>query len=398
MDKLTRQREIVKYIAIEPWGYTGLSLAKKLGVNPVTVQRDLDELKDNGYIFKQDPTGKLYLQVGGWNGLLPVNKATLRQMGILRLLTANPQGLTIRDLYQRFNRQDEEEVSSKTLERAVKDLEKKNLIKRQAEMYLVCSEHMLLPLQLSDQEKILLFEALKVARALAPIPEEMKSLEAKLKLRIGDHSRHRETMFVQGRTPTQDIHCSQCCMELEEAARCKNRVRILYRKEGEPARELQLNPLGIVYYWVLDNWYLVAQDEQDQTIKTYQINRILDVIRLGETFCPVEGFDLQTWYKYAWGVYRDNHPKQVKIRFYDHFSTLNRVRMELGKRQTCTLTEDRGSLLMTDQVEGLDELAVWLRGFGAGAEVLEPVELRQKMKDQFTQLLHLYGGNADGHD
>lgn len=398
MDKLTRQHEIVRQIAVEPWVYTSLSLAKKLGVNPVTVQRDLEELKDNGYTFKKNQSGALYLQVGGWNGILPVNKTTLRQMGILRLLTANSQGLTVTELYQRFNRQDEEEVSSKTLERAVKDLEIKKLIKRHDDAYMVCSEHMLLPLQLSEQEKILLFEALKIARALAPIPEEMKSLEAKLKLRIGDQSKTRETMFVHGRTPSQDIHRSQCCIELEEAARFKNKVTILYRKEQEPAREFQLNPLGIVYYWVLDNWYLVAQDEQDQKIKTYQINRILDVARQDTTFFPIEGFDLKTWYQFAWGVYRDQNPKPVKIRFHDHYSTLNRVRTELANRKTCSLVEDQGGLLMLDQVEGLDELAVWLRGFGAGAEVLKPLELREKIKDQFKQLLHLYGGNSDGDD
>jgi len=260
----------------------------------------------------------------------------------------------------------------------------------------VCSEHILPPLQLAEREKTLLFEALKVARALAPIPEEMKSLEAKLKLWIGENDHSRETMFVHGRTPTQDVHHSQCCIHLEEATRSKCKVNILYRKEEEPARQLRLNPLGIVYYWVLDNWYLIAQDEGDQRIKTYLVNRILDVTRLPEPFPPVEGFDLKTWYQYAWGVYRDQSPVPVIIRFYDHYSTLNRVRAELAKRETCTLTEDKDGLLMKDLVEGLDELAVWLRGFGAGAEVIEPPSLREKVTKEFTRLLQMYGGESDG--
>ncbi|WP_088188271.1 WYL domain-containing protein [Desulfosporosinus sp. FKA] len=398
MDKLKRQKDIIRHIALEPWLFTCSSLAKKLGVNLITIHRDLEDLRDNGYIFKQNQAGAHYLETGGWNGVPPVNKATLRQMEILRLLTANPKGLTLTELYQRFNRQDEEEVSSKTLERAVKDLEKRNLVKRESEAYMVYSESMLLPLQLSEKEKILLFEALQLERALAPISEEMESLEAKLKLRIGDTTKAQETLFVHGRTPSQDIHRSKYCMELEDAARCRNSVTILYRKGEEPAREIRLNPLGIVYYWVLDNWYLVAQDEKSQRIKTYQINRILDVERLEDNFSPVEGFSLQKWFQYAWGVYRDQNPRFVKIRFYDYYSTLNRVRMEVAQRQTCQLIEEEGSLLLVDQVEGLDELAVWLRGFGAAAEVLEPLELRDKLKDQFTQLLHLYGGNSDGHD
>ncbi|KUO72927.1 MAG: transcriptional regulator [Desulfosporosinus sp. BRH_c37] len=392
MDKLTRQRELVKSLATEPWVHTYSNLAKTLGVTQITIERDFEEMKDNGFHFKQDEHGTLYLHLSGWNGVMPVKASTLRQMEILRNLTSTPQGLTLKEIYTRFNRRDEEEVSSKTLERAIKDLEKKNLIKRRGEEYVVCSEHILPPLQLAEREKTLLFEAIKVARALAPIPEEMKSLEAKLKLWIGEKDHSRETMFVHGRTPTQDVHQSQCCFQLEDAARSKNKVNILYRKEAEPARQLRLNPLGIVYYWVLDNWYLIAQDEGDQRIKTYLVNRILDVTLLPEPFSPVEGFDLKNWYRYSWGVYRNQCPVPVIIRFYDHYSTLTRVRAELNKRETCTLTEDKEGLLMKDQVEGLDELAVWLRGFGAEAEVIEPPALRAKVIEEFTQLLHMYGG------
>lgn len=398
MDKLTRQSEIVRSVATEPWVHSLQSLTKKFGVKQVTLQRDFEEMKDNGFEFKQDGTERLYLQASGWNGVVPAKAATLRQMEILRSLMSNSQGLTVSEIYKRFNRRDEEEVSSKTIERAMKDLEEKNIIQCRGEKYVICSEHMLPPLQLDDREKTLLLDALNVAGALAPIPDEMKTLEAKLKLWIGKDTYSRETIFVHGRTPTQDVHRSRCCLQLEEAARSKSQVYILYRKEEESARQLRLNPLGIVYYWVLDNWYLIAQDEQDQRIKTYLISRILDVTRLSDSFPPVEGFDLKTWYQYAWGVYRDQNPIPVMIRFHNHYSTLNRVRTELATRKTCTLIEDGDGLLMKDRVEGLDELAVWLRGFGAGVEVLEPPELREKVTKEFTRLLKMYGGDSLGPD
>jgi len=399
LDKLTRQREMVKDIATEPWVNTYFSLARKFGVSQATVQRDFEEMKDNGFRFKLDGRGTLYLLSSGWNGIVPVKASTLRQMEILRMLTSTPQGLSSLEIYKRFNRRDEEEISSKTVERAMKDLEKKNLIKRRGDEYVVSLEQVLPPIQLALREKTLLLEALNVAGALAPISDEMKSLNAKLKLWLGENNSSRETMFVHGRTPTQDVHRSQCCYELEEAARSKCQVDILYRKEEEAARLLRLNPLGIVYYWVLDNWYLIAQDGRDQTIKTYLVNRILDVTRCKEaSFPPIEGFNLKSWYRNAWGVYRDQKPVEVVIRFHNHFSTLNRVREELASRTTCTLIEEVEGLLMKDQVEGLDELAVWLRGFGAGAEVLEPPTLREKVREEFTRLLKMYGGESFGID
>jgi len=39
LDKLTRQSEIVKSVATEPWVHSLQSFAKKFGVNSVTVQR-----------------------------------------------------------------------------------------------------------------------------------------------------------------------------------------------------------------------------------------------------------------------------------------------------------------------------------------------------------------------
>lgn len=395
LDKLIRQREIVKVIATEPWVHDYSSLARDFRISRSTIQRDFEEMKDNGFEFKLNELGTLFLQSSGWNGVIPVKASTLRQMEIIRMLASTPLGLTIYQIYQRFNRQDEEEISTKTLERALRDLEKKNFVNRRGEKYVVCSEQMLPPFQLELREKTLLLEALKVAGALAPISDELKSLDAKLRLWLGGNTESRETMFVHGRTPTQDVHRNQCCYTLEEAARCKNQVDVLYRKEEEPARLLRLNPLGIVYYWGLDNWYLVAQDKRDDKIKTFLVNRILDVTLLKESFPPIKEFNLKTWYQHAWGVYRDQNPQTVVIRFHNHFSTPNRVREELAKRTTCTLIEEGDGLLMKDQVEGLDELAVWLRGFGAGAEVLEPPVLREKVTQEFTQLLKMYGGGSN---
>jgi len=40
----------------------------------------------------------------------------------------------------------------------------------------------------------------------------------------------------------------------------------------------------------------------------------------------------------------------------------------------------------------LGEIAVWLRGFGPGAEVVEPVELREMVTEDLRRLAALYGG------
>ena len=168
---------------------------------------------------------------------------------------------------------------------------------------------------------------------------------------------------------------------------------MLYRKSEQKASEVQLNPLGIMYYWGLDNWYLVAQEnDQSPTIKTYAVDRILAIEEQGETFLQPPGFDLQDWYKYAWGVYRSGKPKKVVIRFRNYYSTIQRVKAELSVRKTCVLREDDEGLIMEDMVDGIGEMAVWVRSFGQGAEVIEPPELREVVIADLEQMLENYGG------
>ena len=47
---------------------------------------------------------------------------------------------------------------------------------------------------------------------------------------------------------------------------------------------------------------------------------------------------------------------------------------------------------MEDSVDGIGEMAVWVRSFGQGAEVLEPLELLEAVIADLEQMLQNYGG------
>ena len=46
-------------------------------------------------------------------------------------------------------------------------------------------------------------------------------------------------------------------------------------------------------------------------------------------------------------------------------------------------------------VNGLDEIADWIMGFGLRAEVMEPPELRAELLQRANALVELYGKPAD---
>jgi predicted DNA-binding transcriptional regulator YafY len=65
---------------------------------------------------------------------------------------------------------------------------------------------------------------------------------------------------------------------------------------------------------------------------------------------------------------------------------------ELRDRKTCVFHEDHDGVIMEDWVDGIEEIAVWLRGFGPGAEVLEPLELREAVQKDLEKLMGIYRG------
>lgn len=388
MEKSELKRKLVTNLALSPWVYDSQLLAAKLGISISTLNRHLNHLETQGYIFARDKAGRLFLQETGWDGLGTLKDATVRQMEILRFVGAHSKGVKGSDIIVRFTVSKDE----KTIGRDLKELEKRELITNRQGVYILNVSLLLPPLQLDAAEKSLLLEDLAVQQEMSPRKDEAKSLTAKLRVSLKLQGNEPAKITVHGRRPSENLRRSHYCRRLEEYARTHRKIVLLYRRDEEAAYEANVNPLGILYYWALDNWYLAAMDDKDQIIKTYLVDRILAIGETGQTFIIPDGFCLEDWYRYSWGVYRSGNPVRVKIRFLNYYTTVQRVRDELLSRQTCSIYEDGEDLIMEDTVDGLSEIAVWLRSFGQGVEVLEPLELRQAVIEDLEQMLSIYGG------
>ncbi|MDP4127459.1 MAG: WYL domain-containing transcriptional regulator [Bacillota bacterium] len=388
MGKSDLQYKLIKTLAFAPWEYTVKTLADFLEVSQTTLNRYLTEMERRGCIFTYDSHGRLFLQQTGWDGF-NIKDATLRQMDILRFISAYPNGVKVTEIYSRFK----DHKNEKTIARDLKELLRRQHITNNQGVYVLNSNFVIPPIQLDAAEKSLLLEHLAVQQEMSPLKDEAKSLTAKLHISLNIPKNDKDTVVVHGRRPIEDLRRSHFCQRLEECARACKRILILYRKNEGEVSELELNPLGIMYHWGLDNWYLAAQDNgQEGNIKTYAVDKILTIKEIGGNFSRSPGFNLEEWYKYSWGVYRSGKPAKVVIRFHNYYSTIKRVKEELSFRETCVLREDDEGMIMEDMVDGLGEMAVWLRGFGQGAEVLEPLQLREAVIKDLEQMRENYGG------
>jgi proteasome accessory factor B len=148
-----------------------------------------------------------------------------------------------------------------------------------------------------------------------------------------------------------------------------------------------LHPYRLVF--MKRAWYLAAYSTRHRMARTFQVSRILDLKIKNTRFTVPDRFSITNHFGNAWQVERDKeHRAQVRVRFSPEVAR-DVSEVTWHRTQETSFNPD-GSLDFKVSVDGLNEIANWLFGFGTHAEVLEPAELRQILADQSRQLLSVY--------
>ncbi|KLU65141.1 hypothetical protein DEAC_c31080 [Desulfosporosinus acididurans] len=406
-----RQKQLIKLIAKEPWRHSIRSLSEQLKTSDDSLLRDFKNLRKRGYKFTEDKNKCFYLEEIGWEEQKSLDDSTIRQIKILRMLRAKKNGLSKTQIENNFPevkqmeidqdlreepRDKETQLSKKTISNDVDHLLRKGLIvKDYLGFYRFNWAMTLPPLYLNSSEQNLLLAALEVATDSKPLACDYEVLRARLAPQIDSILSKRQTIFVHGRRPWQHIKRTYICHILSTAIRHNQQLILIYRLSGqEKANEILVNPLGLVFYWALDNWYLCAETcKNPRQIKTYAIDRILLIEENRSKFIPPKNFQLDKFYQDCWGIYRTGHIETVKLEFDKDPIVASRLDEELKGRTHCQVTEDeaKGKILVEDRVDGLYEMAVWLRSFGPKVKVIAPLELKNIHIADFRKMTQIYG-------
>ena len=98
-------------------------------------------------------------------------------------------------------------------------------------------------------------------------------------------------------------------------------------------------------------------------------------------------FDLKAYFGNAWAVYRGAESFDVRIRFLPEAARIV-TETQWHATQKATPAPD-GSVVMSFQIDGLEEICNWLLGWSGRAEVLEPKLLRMMVADKLRSGLAL---------
>ncbi|OYV83273.1 MAG: hypothetical protein B7Z73_16245, partial [Planctomycetia bacterium 21-64-5] len=191
-----------------------------------------------------------------------------------------------------------------------------------------------------------------------------------LGLKMVDHSGHRETIGT-----------------IQQALVERKQLRGSYRSpSSEKPWRVTLHPYRLCL--ARQAWYLIARAEGETAPRNLRVVRFRG-LRLLERAAEVpDDFDLRAHLGNAWDIFRGEPSHDVEIRFAKEAGVQV---TETRWRHTQKVTRHRdGSVTLRFRVDGLDEILWWLLPWTGFAEVIKPVELRQRFVEQLEEGLRMH--------
>jgi predicted DNA-binding transcriptional regulator YafY len=186
--------------------------------------------------------------------------------------------------------------------------------------------------------------------------------------------------------------CRDTIHALNEAVLTRRTLSMRYRtgRTGEETSR-KLDPYRVWYR--SGGLYVIGHDHRSDEIRTFAVDRILEIAQTDARFDVPESFDFDAYTASSFGVIAEPATK-VRIAFTPEWAPHVRER-EWHASQRLEDRADGGVDLMLE-VGATADLASWILSFGAGAEVLEPVSLRSEVEVELRAAIARYAVTGPG--
>lgn len=309
----------------------------------------------------------------------------------LVLLLQNRPNLTSRDLADHFG------VSRRTVFRDLRTLAESGVPLTYADGggYEILEGYQLPPLMLTAREAATLLVGTAFTR-LQPDPslrEDADEVAMKIRSVLSeplreyiDRLQERTVIgpYLRNAEPGAEHDGEGRWYELSEAVARQRTVWMEYfvASRDELTRR-KVDPLGLVYY--SHSWNLIAHDHLRQGIRNFRLDQIRRMRVLMDSFRPPAGFDLQQ-YLHEKGSAPGS--ERIRLRFRGHAYRWARrsIPAEIEEQQ-----EDADGVVVGFDFENLEYLASWLVRYGTTVDVLEPIQLRERLRTEAEALVRHHG-------
>ena len=158
-----------------------------------------------------------------------------------------------------------------------------------------------------------------------------------------------------------------------------------YAPSGESKRSIE--PYYVVFKWT--SWYVYGWCRKRKDYRLFKLNRMDQVRETEQSFscrnAPVP--DLTSELAFPRNIIlKALFEPDMKWRLVEEFGT------------DCYEVQDDGRLLLVRDYSDMENLTMWMLTFGDKVEVLEPVEVREKLKNMADSMISKYGGKKSGRN
>lgn len=174
---------------------------------------------------------------------------------------------------------------------------------------------------------------------------------------------------------------------LENAIASRSRLRIVYRSQkSNQVKQYTIDPYALVFR--RHSWYLLANCLEHGRVVQFKLVRFRDAVETGAQFQPPPDFSVDEHFKSSWEAWAGAEPVEVRVQFSPKVSVMV---AEARRHPTqVTHTQPDGSIIFEATVAGIEEIAIWILGYGRDAEVLDPPELRDYVANHAAALAAIY--------
>jgi predicted DNA-binding transcriptional regulator YafY len=180
---------------------------------------------------------------------------------------------------------------------------------------------------------------------------------------------------------------ASCAFALARNRKVRIKYRSAYRDESN---EREISPLHLLLY--LGNWHLIAYCHNRNDLRDFVLSRVVEMEILTDLVSEeLLARDIKGMIDKHYGIFLQGEEKQVRVRFHGHSVGIVRDQSWFAGQQ---VTEEKDTLLLSFPVTDYREVLGDILRFGADAEVLEPAELRDLIRETAASMSRIYGSSS----
>ncbi|MGD8348971.1 MAG: YafY family protein [Gammaproteobacteria bacterium] len=254
------------------------------------------------------------------------------------------------------------------------------------------AEHFQLPglwFNTSEIQALLSMDALLANLQPGVLSSHIEPLRSRIRMLLdeGDHSVDEIARRIRIVPLAAKAYRSENFQALCQALLSRKRIDMsYYSRPTDSSSERSVSPQRLIYY--RDNWYLDAWCHLRQGLRSFSIDAIQRLSISAEPAIEIDEAELNRELESGYGIFSGAATQEALLRFSPQLARW--VSRETWHPEQRSEYDDEGFYLLRVPYSQDTELVMDILKHGAAVEVLEPPELRRRVKQRVEEMQALY--------